>query len=98
MKTMIFNSHKQNIQLGIVVRTLMMSRTYCVTPNQVTMQPIGKIVLPKDLIVLTIRWYHQVTGHPGSKGSINTYINDIIIEIYADLLTTSSAIIANEIN
>jgi hypothetical protein len=26
-----------------------------------------KIVLPKDLIVSTIRWYHQVTGHPGSK-------------------------------
>ncbi len=23
-------------------RTLMMSTTYCVTPNQVTMQPIGK--------------------------------------------------------
>jgi hypothetical protein len=26
-----------------------------------------EIVLPKDLIVPTIRWYHQVTGHPGSK-------------------------------
>jgi hypothetical protein len=26
-----------------------------------------KIVLPKDLIVPTIRCYHQVTGHPGSK-------------------------------
>jgi hypothetical protein len=26
-----------------------------------------KIVLPKDLIVPTIRWYHQVTGHRGSK-------------------------------
>ncbi len=26
-----------------------------------------KIVLPKDLIVPTIRWYHQVTGHPGNK-------------------------------
>ncbi len=26
-----------------------------------------KIVLPKDLIVPTVRWYHQVTGHPGSK-------------------------------
>ncbi len=25
------------------------------------------IVLPKDLILPTIRWYHQVTGHPGSK-------------------------------
>ncbi len=26
-----------------------------------------KIVLPKDLIVPTIRWYHQITGHPGNK-------------------------------
>jgi hypothetical protein len=26
-----------------------------------------KIILPKDLIVPTIRWYHQVTGCPGSK-------------------------------
>jgi hypothetical protein len=26
-----------------------------------------KIVLPTDLIVPTIRWNHQVTGHPGSK-------------------------------
>jgi hypothetical protein len=57
-----------------------------------------KIVLPKDLIVPTIRWYHQVAGHPGSKRLINTYINKIIIVIYADLLTTSSAIIAKEIN
>jgi hypothetical protein len=24
-------------------------------------------VLPKDFIVPTIRWYHQVTGQPGSK-------------------------------
>ncbi len=24
-------------------------------------------MLPEDLIVPTIRWYHQVTGHPGSK-------------------------------
>jgi hypothetical protein len=40
-----------------------------------------KIVLPKDLILPTIRWYHQVTGHPGSKSSINTYINNIIIAI-----------------
>jgi hypothetical protein len=42
METMIFNSHKQNIQLGIVVRTLITLMTYCVTPNQVTMQPIEK--------------------------------------------------------
>ncbi len=27
----------------------------------------GKIVLPKDLIVPTIRWYHQVAGHPEKK-------------------------------
>jgi hypothetical protein len=52
--------------------------------------------LPRDLIVPTIRWYHQVTGQ-GAKVSINTYINNIIIMIYADLLTTSTAIIAKEI-
>ncbi len=55
-----------------------------------------KIVLPKDFIVPTIRWYHQVIQ--GAKDSINTYINNIIIVMYADLLTTSSAIIAKEIN
>jgi hypothetical protein len=26
-----------------------------------------KIALPRDLIRPTIMWYHQVTGHPGSK-------------------------------
>jgi hypothetical protein len=45
----------------------MTSTTFCVTPNQVTNAANWKIVLPKDLILPTIRWYHQVTGHPGSK-------------------------------
>jgi hypothetical protein len=26
-----------------------------------------KIALPEDLIKPTIKWYHQVTGYPGSK-------------------------------
>ena len=26
-----------------------------------------KIALPKELIGPTVKWYHQVTGHPGSK-------------------------------
>jgi hypothetical protein len=26
-----------------------------------------KIALPKELIKPTVKWYHQVTGHPGSK-------------------------------
>jgi hypothetical protein len=26
-----------------------------------------KIALPEDLIKPTIKWYHQVTGHPGRK-------------------------------
>jgi hypothetical protein len=26
-----------------------------------------KIELPEDLIMPTIKWYHQVTGHPGGK-------------------------------
>jgi hypothetical protein len=37
-------------------------------------------------------------GIQGAKGSIKTIINNIIIVIYADLLTTTSAIIAKEIN
>jgi hypothetical protein len=26
-----------------------------------------KITLPNELIEPTVQWYHQVTGHPGSK-------------------------------
>ncbi len=26
-----------------------------------------KIALPKSLLQLTIKWFHQVTGHPGRK-------------------------------
>jgi hypothetical protein len=26
-----------------------------------------KVALPEDLIKPTFKWYHQVTGHPGSK-------------------------------
>ncbi len=26
-----------------------------------------KTAIPEDLIKPTIKWYHQVTGHPGSK-------------------------------
>jgi hypothetical protein len=26
-----------------------------------------KIALPEDLIKPTIKWYHQITGHPESK-------------------------------
>jgi hypothetical protein len=56
-----------------------------------------KIVLPKDLIVPTIRWYHQVTGHPGSKRLYQHMHQRYYIVTYADLLPTSSVIIAKEI-
>ena len=36
-----------------------------------------KIALPSELISPTIRWYHQVTGHPGSKR-----LNDLISKRY----------------
>jgi hypothetical protein len=36
-----------------------------------------KIALPSELINATIRWYHQVTGHPGSKR-----LNDLISKRY----------------
>jgi hypothetical protein len=57
-----------------------------------------KKVLPKDLNYPLLGGIIKSQGIQGAKGSINTYINDIIIVIYADLLTTSSAIIAKEIN
>jgi hypothetical protein len=55
------------------------------------------IVLPKDLTVLS-GGIIKSQGIQGAKGSFNTYIYNIIIVIYADLLTTSSGIIAEEIN
>jgi hypothetical protein len=36
-----------------------------------------KIALPSELINPTVRWYHQVTGHPGSKR-----LNDLISKRY----------------
>jgi hypothetical protein len=32
-----------------------------------------KIVLPEDLMKPTIKWYHQVTGYPGSKRLYGNY-------------------------
>jgi hypothetical protein len=34
------------------------------TPSLATMQPIGELLYLK---IPTIKWYHQVSGHPGSK-------------------------------
>ncbi len=67
-------------------------------------QMVGSLVLDPQSIAKRLNSthyqvvYHQVAGIQGAKGSINTCINNIIIVIYADLLTTSSVIIANEIN
>jgi len=36
-----------------------------------------KIALPNELIAPTVRWYHQVSGHPGSKR-----LNDLISKRY----------------
>jgi hypothetical protein len=33
-----------------------------------TTQPNWKIALPKSIVVDTIKWFHQVMGHPGEKG------------------------------
>ncbi len=57
-----------------------------------------KKVLPKDLNYPLLGGIIKSQGIQGAKGSINTYINDIIIVTYADMLTTSSAIIAKETN
>ncbi len=32
-------------------------------------QPNWKIVLPKSMVVDTIKWFHQLMGHPGEKRS-----------------------------
>jgi hypothetical protein len=32
-------------------------------------QPNLKIALPKAMVVDTIKWFHQVMGHPGEKRS-----------------------------
>jgi hypothetical protein len=30
-------------------------------------QPNWKIALPKSMVVDTVKWFHQVMGHPGEK-------------------------------
>ncbi len=30
-------------------------------------QPNWKIVLPESMVVDTVKWFHQVVGHPGEK-------------------------------
>jgi hypothetical protein len=42
-----------------------MENIYSIFRNKLLLP--GEHILPKDLIIPTIRWYHQVTGHPGSK-------------------------------
>ena len=52
-----------------------------------------RIALPENLIVPTIKWYHQVTGHPGSKRlyhsggarEVPLRMVFIILEYYCDL-------------
>ncbi len=57
-----------------------------------------KIVIPKELIVPTLRWYHQVTGHPGSKRLYQHIHQQYYNPDLHRLVETSSAIIAKEIN
>ncbi len=53
-----------------------------------------KIALPKELLQPTIQWFHQVTGHPGSK-RLYKFIVGTIIEIYVLLLTNFTVNIVN---
>jgi hypothetical protein len=57
-----------------------------------------KIALPEDLIKPTIRWYHQVTGHPEARGFKDNCDKDTFIEIYLKWLTTSTVKFARELN
>ncbi len=57
-----------------------------------------KIALPEDLIKPTFTWYHQVTGHPGSKrlyGQLRQryYHRDLV-----EWLTTSTVTFARKMN
>jgi hypothetical protein len=44
---------------------MMMSMTICYKKDPT--QPNWKIVLPKSMVVDTVKWFHQVMGHPGEK-------------------------------
>ena len=58
-----------------------------------------KIASPSNLIRPTIMCFIiKSQDILGVRGSINTYINNTIIVTYVDLLTTSTATIAKEIN
>ena len=35
-------------------------------------QPNWKIALPESMVVDTVKWFHQVMGHPGEKRSQHT--------------------------
>jgi hypothetical protein len=33
----------------------------------IPLNPIGKIALPESIVVDTVKWFHQVMGHPSEK-------------------------------
>ncbi len=35
--------------------------------RNILFNPIGKVALPKSMVVYTIKWFHQVVKHPGEK-------------------------------
>jgi hypothetical protein len=45
-------------------------------------QPNWKIALPKSMVVDTVKWFHQVMGHPGEKRLQEMLTNVIIIPDY----------------
>jgi hypothetical protein len=57
-----------------------------------------KKALPRELIGPTVNWYHQVTGHPGSKRPYSKYVKDTTTVTYEDTLTTSTVTIVRGIN
>jgi hypothetical protein len=57
-----------------------------------------KIALPKELITPTVKWYHQVTGHPGSKRLYEQIRQRFTIVTQEDILITSSVAVANGTN
>jgi hypothetical protein len=35
--------------------------------RKIPLNPIEKNVLPESMVVDTVKWFHQVMGHPGEK-------------------------------
>jgi hypothetical protein len=50
-------------------------------------KPNWKIALPKSMVVDTVKWFHQLMGHPGEKGlreTLNHHYHHPILHYHID--------------